>query len=154
MCGKDLKRLGRDRARDIGEVFLGYNRLTNATAVQNMELSMRISRVRAKKMRQAAYGFLEQVGIDRKTADRKVLKLSGGEPQRMGIARAHNPNLMIVDEPIGNLDGAAEETIPRIFRGIAHEQGKCVIIVTHSNSIARGCDMVHHLEKGKLTTSG
>lgn len=77
MCGKDLKQL--DRARDIGVVFQGYNRLTNATAVQNVELSMRISRVRAKNTRQAAYGFLEQVWIDRETADRKVLKLSGGE---------------------------------------------------------------------------
>lgn len=56
----------------------------------------------------------------------------------MSIARAHNPNLMIADKPPENLDGAAEETFLRIFRGIAHEQAKCVIIVTHSNSIARG----------------
>lgn len=72
----------------------------------------------------------------------------------MGIVRARNSDLMIADEPIGKLDGAAEETILRIFCGIAHEQGKCVIIVTYLNSIARGFDLVHHLEKGKLPTAG
>lgn len=156
--GKDMRQLDRDRyrARDIGVIFQGYNLLTNATAVENIELSMQISGGKAKNKRQAAYAMLERVGIDRDTAGRKVLKLSGGEQQRVGIARAlsHNPDLMIADEPTGNLDGGTEENIMHIFKEIAHEQGKCVIIVTHSDRVAACCDFVHSLEKGKLKAAG
>lgn len=156
--GKDMRRLDRDqyRARDIGVIFQGYNLLTNATAVENIELSMHISKAKAKNKRKAAYAMLEQVGIDRETADRKVLKLSGGEQQRVGIARAlsHAPALIIADEPTGNLDGDTEENIMGILRDIAHEQGKCVIIVTHSDKVAAHCDFVHHLEKGRLRCAG
>ncbi|WP_040197153.1 ABC transporter ATP-binding protein [Candidatus Soleaferrea massiliensis] len=156
--GKDMRRLDRDRcrAKDIGVIFQGYNLLTNATAVENIELSMHISKAKMKNKRKAAYAMLERVGIDRETADRKVLKLSGGEQQRVGIARAlsHDPALIIADEPTGNLDGDTEENIMGILRDIAHEQGKCVIIVTHSDKVAAHCDVVHHLEKGKLRVVG
>ncbi len=149
-----MRRLDRDRyrANDIGVIFQGYNLLTNATAVENIKLSMHISKVKAKSKRKAAYAMLERVGIDRETAVRKVLKLSGGEQQRVGIARAlcHDPALIIADEPTGNLDGDTEENIMGIFRDIAHEQGKCVIIVTHFDKVAGLCDFVHYLEKGKL----
>lgn len=152
--GKDMRQLDRDRyrARDIGVIFQSYNLLTNATAVENIELSMHISGTKTKNKRQAAYAMLERVGIDRETADRKILKLSGGEQQRVGIARAlsHDPDLIIADEPTGNLDGDTEENIMGIFRDIAHDQGKCVIIVTHSDKVAVYCDFVHHLEKGTL----
>ena len=152
--GKDMRQLDRDRYRatDIGVIFQGYNLLTNTTAMENDELSMHISGTKAKNKRKAAYAMLEQIGIDRETADRKVLKLSGGEQQRVGIARAlsHDPTLIIADEPTGNLDGETEENIMGIFRDIAHEQGKCVIIVTHSDKVAGLCDYVHYLEKGKL----
>ncbi len=156
--GKDMRQLVRNRyrARDIGAIFQSYNLLTNATAVENIELSMYISGTKAKNKRQEAYMMLERVGIDRETAGRKVLKLSGGEQQRVGIARAlcHDPALIIADEPTGNLDGDTEETIMGIFRDIAHDQGKCVIIVTHSDKVAARCDFVHHLEKGKLKAVG
>lgn len=152
--GQDIKRLDRDnyRARDIGVIFQGYNLLTNATAVENIALSMHISKSNTKNKRKAAYALLEKVGIDRETANRKVLKLSGGEQQRVGIARAlsHDPALMIADEPTGNLDGETEETILHIFQTIAHEQGKCVILVTHSPKVASHCDHVHLLEGGRF----
>ncbi|MEE0681936.1 MAG: ABC transporter ATP-binding protein [Candidatus Gastranaerophilaceae bacterium] len=155
--GKDMRQLDRDqyRARDIGVIFQGYNLLTNATAVENIELSMHISKAKVKNKRKAAYAMLERVGIDLETADRKVLKLSGGEQQRVGIARAlsHDPALIIADEPTGNLDGDTEENIMGIFRDIAHEQGKCVIIVTHSDKVAAHCDFVHYLEKGRLKSA-
>lgn len=156
--GKDMRQLDRDRyrARDIGVIFQSYNLLTNATAVENIELSMYISGTKAKNKRQAAYAMLERVGIDRETAGRKVLKLSGGEQQRVGIARAlsHDPALIIADEPTGNLDGDTEENIMGIFRDIAHDQGKCVIIVTHSDKVAAHCDFVQRLEKGRLMSAG
>ena len=152
--GMDMRKLDRDRyrAKDIGVIFQGYNLLTNATAVENIELSMYISKAKTRNKRQEAYAMLEKVGIDRETTNRKVLKLSGGEQQRVGIARAlsHNPNLIIADEPTGNLDGDTEENIMRIFHEIAHDQNKCVIIVTHSNKVASHCDFVYSLEKGRL----
>lgn len=152
--GSDLKQINRDdyRSRKIGVIFQGYNLLTNATAAQNIELSMYISKVKGTSKKQAAYDILEQVGIDRETADRKVLKLSGGEQQRVGIARAlsHNPDLIIADEPTGNLDAETEENIMQIFRDIAHGQGKCVIIVTHSRKVAAQCDFIYQLERGRL----
>lgn len=152
--GMDLRQIDRDRyrARDIGVIFQAYNLLTNATAAENIELSLYIAKAAVHNRRQTAYTLLEQVGIDRESADRKVLKLSGGEQQRVGIARAlcHDPAVVIADEPTGNLDGDTEETILRIFHGIAHEQGKCVILVTHSPRVAAHCDAVHLLDKGTL----
>ena len=133
-------------------IFQGYNLLTNATAVENVELSLYISKIKRGSRKRAAYALLEQVGIDRETADRKVLKLSGGEQQRVGIARAlsHDPAVLIADEPTGNLDGETEETILRIFHEIAHEQGKCVILVTHSRRVAEQSDFVYYLDRGRL----
>lgn len=152
--GTDIRQLDRDRYRSqqIGVIFQGYNLLTNATAAENVELSLYLSRVKRASRKRAAYTLLEQVGIDRETADRKVLKLSGGEQQRVGIARAlsHDPAVLIADEPTGNLDGETEETILRIFHEIAHEQDKCVILVTHSRRVAEQSDFVYFLDRGRL----
>lgn len=152
--GIDMQNLDRDqyRAKDVGVIFQGYNLLLNATAVENIELSMYISGTKTKNIKKSAYTSLENVGIDRETANRKVLKLSGGEQQRVGIARAlsHDPALIIADEPTGNLDSNTEENIMNIFKNIAHVQNKCVIIVTHSNKVAAYCDFVSYLDKGKL----
>ena len=150
--GESLKGLDRDvyRARDVGVIFQGYNLLLNATAVENIELSMNISG--SAGGREAIYALLESMGVDRDTADRKILKLSGGEQQRVGIARAlsHEPDVLIADEPTGNLDHETEDEIMRIFTGLAHEKGKCVIIVTHSKRVSRYADEVWGLANGKL----
>jgi putative ABC transport system ATP-binding protein len=152
--GMDVKALDRDdyRAKDVGVIFQGYNLLTCATAIDNILLSMHISGVKDAN-KKAAYALLEKVGIDKETANRKVLKLSGGEQQRVGIARAlaHNPDVIIADEPSGNLDGATEKMIMSIFQCLAHEEDKCVIIVTHAKSVARCADEVLGLQKGCLS---
>ena len=87
---QDLKKLDRDeyRAKGIGVVFQSFNLLTNATAIENIVLSMNINGSPMKDKRAYAYALLEKVGIDRETADRRILRLSGGEQQRVGIARA------------------------------------------------------------------
>ncbi|MDR2572244.1 MAG: ATP-binding cassette domain-containing protein, partial [Oscillospiraceae bacterium] len=99
-----------------------------------------------------AYSLLEKVGIDRETASRKVLKLSGGEQQRVGIARAlsHNPSIIIADEPTGNLDNDTATAVLRILTSLAHEDGKCVIIVTHSQKVTSIADEVWGINNGKL----
>ena len=151
---QDLKRLNRDeyRARGIGVVFQSYNLLTNATAVENIVLSLHISGSQERDKRAFAYALLEKVGIDRETADRKILKLSGGEQQRVGIARAisHNPDIVIADEPTGNLDTETEDEILDIFIALAHNEGKCVIIVTHSKKVTKIADVIYGMSEGKM----
>lgn len=152
--GQDMKVLDRDayRAKGIGVIFQGYNLLTNATALENIVLSMNISGSREKDKREYALRLLEKVGIDRDTAVRKVLKLSGGEQQRVGIARAiaHEPAIIIADEPTGNLDGDTEKNIMEILRSLAHDQGKCVIVVTHSKAVSKYADELWGLNAGNL----
>ncbi len=152
--GQDMKSLDRDeyRAKSVGVIFQGYNLLTNATALENIVLSMNISGSREKNKRESALKLLDRVGIDRETAGRQVLKLSGGEQQRVGIARAlsHNPDIIIADEPTGNLDGDTEKTIMGILRALAHDEGKCVIVVTHSKAVSQYADELWGLNAGNL----
>lgn len=159
LCGgKDLGKSNRDdyRAHEIGVIFQGYNLLLNKTAYENIELSMSISKAKYRNKRQYILKLLESVGIDETTAFRKVLKLSGGEQQRIGIARAlsHDPNIILADEPSGNLDHETENEIMKILVNLAHEQNKCVIIVTHSKKVTKCADEIWGMNKGKLTYAG
>lgn len=153
---EDLKKLDRDkyRAKDIGVVFQSFNLLTNATAIENIVLSMNISGSNEKEKKAYAYKLLEKLDIDRETANRKILRLSGGEQQRIGIARAlsHNPDIIIADEPTGNLDSDTETEILKIFTSLAHDEGKCVIIVTHSQRVTSIADVVWSISDGKMMT--
>lgn len=152
--GQNLKELDRDnyRAKSIGVIFQSYNLLTNATAIENIMLSMNISGNKEKNKREYAYALLEKVGIDRETAGRKILKLSGGEQQRVGIARAlaNNPDILIADEPTGNLDADTETDVLNLLSALAHDEGKCVIIVTHSKKVTAIANEVWGINNGKL----
>jgi putative ABC transport system ATP-binding protein len=90
------------------------------------------------------------MGVDRETADRKILKLSGGEQQRVAIARAisHDPDILIADEPTGSLDNETEDEILEILTGLAHNDNKCVIIVTHSKRVASNADVILGIKDG------
>ena len=151
----DLKELDRDkyRAKGIGVVFQSFNLITNSTAIENIVLSMQISESGEKNKKAFAYALLEKVGIDHETADRKILKLSGGEQQRVGIARAlaHNPDIIIADEPTGNLDTDTENDVLKILTALAHDDGKCVIIVTHSKKVSSVADEILGMKDGNLT---
>jgi putative ABC transport system ATP-binding protein len=155
--GKNLRELDRDeyRSKSVGVIFQSYNLLLNSTAVYNITFSMNISEScvggrQAKK--DFAYTLLDRVGIDRETADRKILKLSGGEQQRVGIARAlsHDPNVIIADEPTGNLDAETEKAVLEIFSRLAREDNNCVIIVTHSENVTLIADEVIGIRSGQL----
>ena len=151
----DIRNIDRDkyRAKDIGVIFQAYNLLQNASAAQNITLSMSISDMKIRNKKEKAYEILKQVGIDKESANRKILKLSGGEQQRVGIARAisHNPDIVIADEPTGNLDYETEQKVMQILIDLAHNSEKCVIIVTHSKEVAAYADIVYNLQNGKLT---
>ena len=151
--GTDVKKLNRDRyrAKNAGVVFQSYNLLINATAVENIVLSMHISGMRDRHLTQKAYTLLKSVGIDYETAGRKILKLSGGEQQRVGIARAlaHDPDILIADEPTGNLDNETEANIMKILTTLARENRKCVVVVTHSSSVASYANELWGLNAGR-----
>jgi len=156
----DLKSLDRDefRAKRIGVIFQAFNLLNNSTAIENIVLSLNISGSGEKDKKAFAYSLLEKVGIDRETAERKILKLSGGEQQRVGVARAlaHDPNIIIADEPTGNLDTETENDVLKILSSLAHDDpedggGKCVIIVTHSKKVSSIADKIFAMKDGRLT---
>ena len=148
--GRDLASIDRYwyRSRDIGVIFQSYNLLPGLTVLENIMLTMDASGKRFDRIkREIALDLLKQVHLPERYADERILHLSGGEQQRVAIARAlsDDPRVIIADEPTGNLDPATQDDIMRIFLDLAHQQGRCVIIVTHSPQIAEMSDAVLRL---------
>ena len=151
--GKNLRDINLDyyRSHDIGIVFQSYNLLPFMTASENIILSMDASGLKIADKKTKAVELMKSVGLKESYANRRVLKLSGGEQQRVAIARSlsYNPKMIVADEPTGNLDKQTEEEILEIFRNLAHKDGKCVIIVTHSANVCDKADVVYDLKKVK-----
>lgn len=128
------------RKKKVGFVFQDYNLINYLDGFENVALAMEIAG--NKKDENRIYGALSVVGIDKETAKRKANRLSGGEKQRIAIARAliNNPEIILADEPTGNLDIENSNMIVDIFLKLAHEYDKCVIMVTHNPDIAKLCD--------------
>lgn len=149
--GKNLKKMNLDRYRntDIGIVFQSYNLLPRLTAMENIILSMDVSKVKVKNKKEKALELMKSVGLSEEHAKRKILKLSGGEQQRIAIARSlsYNPKIIIADEPTGNLDKETESEILKIFENLAKKENKCIIIVTHSQNVCDKVDVVYELKK-------
>ncbi|MBQ6486802.1 ABC transporter ATP-binding protein [Candidatus Saccharibacteria bacterium] len=150
---RSLKRMDLDnyRSKNIGIVFQSYNLLPHLTALENIVLSMDVSKVKVKDKKKLASKLVEEVGLDSSMNNRRILKLSGGEQQRIAIARSlsYNPEIILADEPTGNLDRETENEIMKIFNTLAHEQDKCIIIVTHSQNVCDSVDEVYELKKRK-----
>ena len=145
--------VGKYRRNDISIVFQQYNLISYLTAVENVMLAMaETDNKLPKDQKNVAYNLLERFGIVRSKADRMVGQLSGGEQQRVSIARslASNVNLIFADEPTGNLDTATEIEIINIFKELAEEYGKTIIVVTHSNQVAEMSDQRVLLKDGIL----
>ena len=149
--GKSLSKMNLDKYRnsEIGIVFQSYNLLPQFTALENIILSMDINNIKNIDKKKKAIELMEQVGLNESLGKRRVLKLSGGEQQRIAIARSlsYNPKIIIADEPTGNLDKDTENEIMKIFNNLAHKENKCVIIVTHSPSVCALVDEVFDLNK-------
>ncbi len=146
---KDIKNVNKYnfRSQQIGVVFQSYNLITKFTAIENVVLSMDIAGIKGVKKKQRAIELLKSVGLDEDEAGRRVLKLSGGQQQRVAIARAlsHDPDIILADEPTGNLDSDTQDEIMQIFRNLTKE-GKCVILVSHSPQVAKMCDVTYELK--------
>jgi putative ABC transport system ATP-binding protein len=152
--GKDIKDIGytKYRKENVNVIFQSYNLINYMTALQNVMVAMDIKKVGYKNKKEKAYEILASLGIDKDTADRDVLKISGGEQQRTAIARAlvHDSKVILADEPSGNLDDDTENEIVKIFKDLANK-GKCVIIVTHSANVAKHADKIYEIKKGKIS---
>ncbi|MDR2931071.1 MAG: ATP-binding cassette domain-containing protein [Propionibacteriaceae bacterium] len=141
--GDDIEQTGlaRHRRHNVAFIFQSYNLIDYLTPKENVALTA-TGDPRA---------VLERVGLTGAEAGRNVLKLSGGQQQRVAIARAlaSSAQIILADEPTGNLDEDTAEEIIAALKNCAHDLGKCVIIVTHSNQLARAADVVIRLSKGK-----
>lgn len=148
--GTDLSERDRYRFRshDIGVIFQSFNLLPNLTVAENIILSMDVSGKSFDKPKKAIVEeLLKQVHLPKEYANERILHLSGGEQQRVAIARAlsYGPSIIVADEPTGNLDLATQDDIMGIFRTLAHDGHRCVIIVTHSPEVAKTSDEVFEL---------
>ena len=152
---EDIEKIGLNKYRrnKVGIVFQSYNLINYLTGLENIELAMCETENKIPKNRkEIAYALLEKFGIVKSKADRLVTHLSGGEQQRIAIARAiaSNVDLIFADEPTGNLDSATEEEIIKIFKMLTSEFGKTVIVVTHSNEVSKLSDHRVLLHDGVL----
>lgn len=150
---KNLNKMDLDEYRNshIGIVFQSYNLLPHLTASENIILSMDISKIKIDNKKKKSEQLLEEVGLDKSYKDRMILKLSGGQQQRVAIARSlsYDSKIILADEPTGNLDKETEADILNIFKRLAIEENKCIIIVTHSENVCSIADEVYELKPKK-----
>lgn len=154
--GEDIGRLNdsglaRLRGQKIGFVFQFFNLLQSLTAAENVETAMMLAGVPEKEQASRARQLLESLGLSDKV-EAKPSQLSGGQQQRVAIARAlaNDPDILLMDEPTGNLDSTSEAEVMGILRAL-HGQGKTVILVTHNNDIADTAQHVIRVKDGRVT---
>ena len=140
------KRLTEYRRYDVGFVFQFYNLVPNLTALENVELALQIS-----KDPLDAQAVLEEVGLGERKNNFPA-QLSGGEQQRVSIARAlaKNPKLLLCDEPTGALDYNTGKSILKLLQNMCREKGMTVIIITHNQALAPMADRLIHIKNGQV----
>lgn len=142
--GQDIEALGLavHRQKNVAFIFQNYNLIDYLTPRENVALTSKLS----------SWPILERVGLTEEESRRNVLKLSGGQQQRVAIARAlaSDANVILADEPTGNLDEHTAAEITSILKECAHQMNRCVIIVTHSGELAKQADVVFRLKNGEL----
>lgn len=142
--GEDIEKTGlaAHRKNHVTFIFQSYNLIDYLTPRENVALTSKVPPM----------PVLERMGLTEEESRRNVLKLSGGQQQRVAIARAlaSDASVILADEPTGNLDEDTAVDITNILKECAHQMGKCVIIVTHSNDLAKQADVIFRLKKGEL----
>ncbi|MCL2397723.1 MAG: ABC transporter ATP-binding protein [Defluviitaleaceae bacterium] len=150
LAAMDLDQYRRER---IAMIFQAFQLFPLLTAIENVCIPMQMNGLSKKEARERAKDFLESVGIDETKHKRYPANLSGGEQQRVAIARSlsSGAKVILADEPTGNLDVANGDAVIAILRKLAHQDGYCVIIVTHNMEIADESDVVYRMSDGVLT---
>jgi len=158
--GKDITRLSENqlanlRGKTIGFVFQEFNILPNLTALENVILPMIFQKVSFKEREARAKEILTSLDLGKRMLHR-AMELSGGERQRVAIARslANNPEMIIADEPTGNLDSASGKKIMEILTDFHQRQGKTVVVVTHDPNIANYSEEIINIRDGQIVLNG
>ena len=154
--GEDLFRLPEHRLREfrnrtLGFVFQFHHLLPEVSALENVMMPLLIGRVSTREARAVASRLLEELGLTGR-ADHRPGALSGGEQQRVAVARAlaRSPRALLADEPSGNLDRETGERLHGLLRRLNRERGITLVVVTHNERLAAACDRVLRLEAGVL----
>ena len=149
---EELSRLRREL---IGFIFQFHFLLEDFTALENVMIPMRrLGRLNMQEMQDRAGFLLEEVGL-RQKSNRPSRHLSGGEQQRVAVARAlaNNPSVILADEPTGNLDSVNSRRAFDLLQRIVQEERKTLLLVTHNTEIAEACDWIHEMQDGLLVGS-
>ncbi len=160
LSGRDIAsltddELARERNRNIGFVFQGFNLLKRMTALDNVASPLLYAGVSRTESRKRALELLHQTGLG-KFAAYQPTQLSGGQQQRVAISRAlvNNPQLILADEPTGNLDTQTSREIMAIFQQLNREQGITIVLVTHEDDIAACTRRLVRLQDGRVVHDG
>lgn len=139
------------RNEEIGFVFQTYNLIPRTTALENVELPMLYGKMKKTERRERARELLELVGMKERMLH-KPEELSGGQKQRTAIARAmaNDPSIILADEPTGALDSETSRRIMDIFHRLHREQGKTIVLITHSTELAQETDRVVKISDGRI----
>ena len=152
LAGLDAKGRTAYRARKVGFVFQQFNLIPNLSALENVMLHLEFAGWSVSERKTRAREVLNTVGLGEDKVLRRPAKLSGGEQQRVAIARAlvTNPELILADEPTGNLDRKTGERIIALLREAAGQEKRTVVVVTHDEKIAKEADRRLEIEDGVL----
>jgi len=148
LSGKELTEY---RRKKVGFVFQTYNLIPNLSALDNVILPMEFLESGGKQSRKKGMTLLEQVGMAHR-AKHSPAKLSGGEQQRVAIARAlaNDPDIILADEPTGNLDTSTGEEVVSLLTDLVKREGKSLMVVTHDERLASLADFVLHIRDGQI----
>jgi putative ABC transport system ATP-binding protein len=156
VAGQDLGKLSGTklanwRARHVGLIFQSYNLISMLSAQQNVELPLMLTRLTKKERQRQVQLALSLVGLEER-ANHRPAQLSGGQEQRVAVARAivTDPDVLLCDEPTGNLDRESADDVLNILSRLNREQGKTVVMVTHDPRAADHAHSTLHLDKGRL----
>jgi putative ABC transport system ATP-binding protein len=149
------KQIAHWRNEHIGFVFQSFNLLPVLSALENVELPLKLTKLNKKERNEHAETALKLVGLGDRLKHLPK-QLSGGQEQRVAIARAivTDPDLLLADEPTGNLDATSAEEVLTMLTRLNREFGKTIIMVTHDPHAAKFAKTIRHLEKGKLLSEG
>jgi ABC-type lipoprotein export system ATPase subunit/ABC-type antimicrobial peptide transport system permease subunit len=148
----DEEELTRHRRHNVGFIFQTFNLLPTLNALENVALPLMLGGIALAERNQRATELLQRVGLGHRL-DHRPTEMSGGEQQRAAIARAlvNNPQIILADEPTGNLDSSTGAEVMRLLRELNTERGVTLIVVTHDSEVAAYADRIVHLRDGELT---
>ena len=152
--GSSLKELNREqyRRQEVSVIYQAFHLFPLLNALENVMYPMELNHKKGKEAAQTAKELLRRVGLPESIEKQLPARMSGGEQQRVAIARAlaSQAKVILADEPTGNLDSENGQNIVEILLALAHEEGKCVIIITHDEEIAGKADVVYTMRDGRL----